>query len=135
MVELIGNTLWGLLLAALGVAFIIGARALAELGRGIGYPPTHYRTRSNQERPIGWWTLLPFRAFGFPLVCAGLAVFIWTLWRFDAIDDCLDAGGRWIESEQTCRGARVSALGESGKADLKNQVPFLAPHPCANLLP
>jgi hypothetical protein len=105
MLELIGNTLFGLALAALGIAFIIGARTLAEMARGITYPPTRYGSRP-EERPIGWWTSLSFRWFGFTLVCAGLAVAALALWRSGAIDNCLDAGGRWVESELVCAVAR-----------------------------
>jgi hypothetical protein len=105
MVELIGNALWGLLLAAIGVAFIVGARTLAEIGRGITYPPTRFGSRP-EERPIGWRILLSFRWFGFTLVCADIAVVVWAFSRSDAIDDCLDAGGRWIESELVCEGVR-----------------------------
>jgi hypothetical protein len=105
MLELIGYTLFGLLLAAVGIAFIMDARTLAEMGRGITYPPTRYGSRP-EERPIGWWTLLPFRWFGFTLVCAGLAIVVWAFSRSDAIDDCLDAGGRWVESEHVCEVVR-----------------------------
>ena len=106
MLQLIGNSLWGLVLAALGMVFIFGARTLVEIGRGHVYPPTHYKPQSARERPIGWWTLLPLRWFGFTLICAGLAVVVWTFWSAEAADDCLDAGGRWLESEQLCEGVR-----------------------------
>jgi hypothetical protein len=105
MLELIGYLIWGLLLAALGLVLLVGARTIVEGGRGIFYPPTKYRPRASHERPIGWWTLLPLRWVGLVLIGVGLAIVFWAFWRFDAVDDCLDARGRWLESEQICEGA------------------------------
>jgi hypothetical protein len=42
-------------------------------------------------------------AFG---AAAVLAIAVGAFWYFGPVDDCLDAGGRWIESEQICEGAR-----------------------------
>lgn len=83
MANLVSSIIFGLVLVGLGLSFMVGARTIDDLSKGIVYPPTAGRPRPDQKRPIGWWTLLPIRWFGFTLLCAGAAVLVWSFWSPD----------------------------------------------------